>query len=176
MNASHYCNFLTASSGNKYPPSWTSVAVKEIFERVSNKPSNTTNSTTTNSTANPSLSSSSNSTSPSGPSGVTHGVIAGIVVGCTAAIALVAVVPTCMKKRRSRITKSINSPNELPSDSPFEPPLGELPTQWHTQELPSSFGDRGELPGRRTGMHPIELSTNELTIPEMSTGNRRSCV
>lgn len=157
--------FLTVSSGNKYPAPWISAAVKEIFEGRSNNPSNTTNLTASNPTDPPSSPSSSISKSPSR---LSHGVLAIIVISCTAAFVLGAIGVALMVKRWSKSTKSIDPPNELDSTSPFNPPLGELPAERRPQEILTSNQDRAELPGagRRP---PVEMSTGELTIPEIYT-------
>ncbi|MCJ1266829.1 hypothetical protein MMC22_006714 [Lobaria immixta] len=162
--------FLTAFSGNKCPPSWTSAAVKEIFEGKSNGTSNTTNLTPSISTVLPSSSSSSISVSPSG---LRHGTVAGIVVGCTAAIALGVAGVTFMVKHRSRSTKSVTYPNELAPTPPFEPSPGELSAEQRAKEILSSYQDRAELPGTSKRL-PMELSASEPTIPEMSTESYRS--
>lgn len=156
--------------GNKYPSSWTSAAVKEIFEGKSNGTSNTTNSTTSISTIQPSSSSSSVSISPSG---LPHGTVAGIVVGCTAAIILGVAGVTFMAKHRSRSTKSIAYPNDLASTSPFEPPLGELSAEQRAQEILGSYQYRAELPDTSRRL-PMELRASEPTILEMATEKYRS--
>lgn len=159
--------FLTIFSGNKYPRSWTSVGVKELFEAKSNEPSNTTNLTTSNPTVQSSHSSSPMSTSPSR---LSHGAIAGIVVGCTAAIILGAVSAIFTKKYRLRSTKSTGFPPELASASSVEPPLGELPAERRVQEILSSYQDLTELTGT-SRRYPIELSASRPTITELSTEN-----
>lgn len=146
------------------------MAVKDIFEANSNKPSNTTNPTTSNSTVQPSHSSSSISTSTSR---LSHGVVAGIVVGSTAAIVLCAVGATFMIKYKSRSTKpTIDFPHEMASASSAieQPQVGELPAGRRAQELWNSKQDRAELHGT-SWRYPIELSTSEPIIPELSTEN-----
>lgn len=162
--------FLTAFSGNKYPPSWTSAAAKEIFEGKSNKTSNTTNPTTSISAIPPSSSSSSILVSPSG---LRHGTVAGIVVGCTAAIVLGVAGITFMMKHRSRSTKSVTYPNDLPSTSPSEPSPRESSAERRAQEILSSYQDRADLPDTSRRL-PMELMASEPTIPEMSTERYRS--
>lgn len=155
--------YLTAYSG-KYPPSWTSAAVQEIFEVKSNKTSNTTN-PTSNSTAHPSPSSSSNLTSRSR---LDHGVVAGIAIGCIAVLVVGAVGANFTVKHRSRSTKFI----EL---GPCEPPLGELPAGRRAHELPDSHQDRTELPSG-SSRFPIEIGTSGPTIREISAENYSSRV
>ena len=160
--------YLTAYSGNKYPPSWTSTAVQEIFELKSNNTSDTTN-PTSNSTARLSHLSSSNLTSRSR---LGHGVVAGIVVGCIAVLVLGAVGVYFTVKHRSRSTKSIHSTTEL---GPYEPPLGEIQAGRRAQELLDSYQDRAELPsGSRR--FPIEIGTSGPAIRELSAEDYRSRV
>ena len=167
--------FLTSSSGNKYPSSWTSAAVKELFEGKSNTPSTTTSLTTANLTAPNSTGqlSSSNSSVSTSPSGLSHGAVAGIAVGCTAAFVLSAVGATFMVKHWSNRTRAIDAPNETAPVYYSQPPLEELPAEPRVQEILNSYQDRTELPhrGRR---HLIETSTSEPTIPELSVENSRS--
>lgn len=160
--------FLTASSGNKYPSSWTSTDVKELFEGKSN---GTSNSTISNSTTSPSSSIS----TPS--SGLSHGAVAGIAIGCIAAIVLGAVGVIFTVKRRSRSFKSVDFPNEMASTSSFKPPPRELPVEWgaYVHEIQGSDQDRAEFPGT-SAQPPAELSGSKPAVSEISGENSRSGV
>ncbi|MCJ1469797.1 hypothetical protein MMC07_008439, partial [Pseudocyphellaria aurata] len=169
--------------GNKYPPSWTSVAVREIFER-SNKyvnpttPSSIAPPSTPSSIAPPSTSTNSN-IPPSTPSSsitgtsfkLSHGVVAGIAVGCIAAIVLGAIIGFGIINHRSKSTTPAPT-RESMSTLPFDPPLGELPVESRAQELPGSCQGRWEFPDTSR----IELGTTEHPIFELSDENYTSHV
>lgn len=165
---------LTKFSGNQYPPSWTTDALKEIFEGKSNETgSNTTSPTASNSIV---PAASSNLSIVKSSSGLSHGGVAGVVVGCIAlAIALGAFGATFLVKQRRRRTKLVDScDHELSSNSPsIAPRLEELPAERREQEILNPYQDRGELPGT-SGGYPIEIGPSESIIPEMSTENHRS--
>ena len=140
--------FLTASSGNKYPSSWTSVAVKNLFESESENTSSTTNSATSISTVQPGPSSSTVITSRSH---LNHNAIIGIALGCTAAIVCCAIgIFALIRKSKPPI------PN-------FDQKSQELPAEQERQEIMSRQPDRAEL--------PIERSLN-AGLNEMSAGAR----
>ncbi|MCJ1268773.1 hypothetical protein MMC22_008661 [Lobaria immixta] len=147
-----------STAGNQYPSSWTSAAVKELFERKTNSSSNTTN---------PITSSPSSTSTPSSRQKLSHGMVAGIVVGCTAITVLCAVGAAFTLKRRSKSIKSTEVPSHSPHMLPSEPQFTELSAEHRAQELLNEHHHRTELPDTST-KSAAELSSGAPIGQELS--------
>lgn len=147
------------SSGNKYPSSWNSPALKGLLE---SDPINQSNQTTLNSTV---LPNSASSTISASRSRLSHSVVAGIVVGCVGVV-LCAIGATFMVKHQFRKTEPIVLPNGS-AWIPFpESQLRGLPAESRIPELPSQYTDRAELPAHASS---VEIGAIEPIGAELST-------
>ncbi|MCJ1426962.1 hypothetical protein MMC29_004865 [Sticta canariensis] len=150
------------TAGNQFPSSWTSTAVKELFEGKSESPSNTTNSTILSST-----------TPFSQPHQLGQGAVAGIAVGCVAFVVIVAAGATFKIKHKSKRSElfelSDRSPQLSSQMSPSESQCIELSARQPPKEMLTEHQDLAELPNshkrRRFAEEPNSRVTMATELP-----------